>query len=164
MKSLTHAAAAALLILASACSAPCSSARNDAVAPTGEVYGKALPSGKPIPATAVMASPAKYNGQRVMLEGVVSEVCKVKGCWMVMSDGASKMRVTFENYSFFVPKDCAGRSVRVEGAFAMKEISVADAKHYLEDAGRHAEAAKITEPVKELTLVASGVEFVEAKR
>lgn len=160
MKNLLHLAATSLLILAAACS----STRNDAVAPSGEVYGKALPAGKPITAAALLQEPLKYNGQRVMLEGVVSDVCKVKGCWMVMSDGERKMRVTFENYGFFVPKDCAGRSVRVEGSFAVKEISVADAKHYLEDAGRHEDAAKITEPVRELTLVASGVEFVEAKK
>ncbi len=160
MKHLSTAAVAALLVLASACS----STRNDAVASSGEVYGKALPSGKPITAASLMSSPAKYDGQRVLLEGVVSSVCKVKGCWMVMSDGERKMRVTFENYGFFVPLDCEGRPVRVEGAFAVKEISVADAKHYLEDAGKHDEAAKITEPVKELTLVASGVEFTDAKK
>jgi hypothetical protein len=156
---MKHLAAALLLV-----SAACSATRNDAVAPTGEVYGKALPAGKPIAAEVLLAEPAKFNGQRVILEGVVSDVCKVKGCWMVMAEGERKLRVTFENYGFFVPKDCAGRAVRVEGAFAIKEISVADAKHYLEDAGRHADAAKISEPVKELTLVASGVEFVDAKK
>lgn len=157
MKLNTTFAAFSLFVLAA-----CSSTRNESVA-AGEAFGKALPGGKPVAATTVLHHPEEFNGERVLLEGTVTEVCKVKGCWMVMAEGDRKMRVTFENYGFFVPKDCAGRRVRVEGAFNVKEISVADAKHYLEDAGKHAEAAKITEPVRELTLVASGVQFVDAQ-
>ncbi|MBL8805102.1 MAG: DUF4920 domain-containing protein [Planctomycetes bacterium] len=109
-----------------------------------------------------MTNAANYDGKTVLLEGAVKEVCKVKGCWMTMAESGQTMRVTFENYAFFVPKDCAGRKVVVEGKFAVKETSVADLKHYLEDAGKHDEAAKVTEPKRELTLVATGVQFVEA--
>jgi hypothetical protein len=159
MKILRNLAVLSLFVAVSACS----STRNDAVAPKGEAFGKSLPAGEPLAAATVLHHPETYAGKRVMIDGTISEVCKVKGCWMVMAEGDKKMRVTFENYGFFVPKDCSGRKVRVEGAFEMKELSVADAKHYLEDAGKHADAAKITEPVRELTLVASGVQFLDAQ-
>jgi hypothetical protein len=159
MKNLRKLAVLSLFALVAACA----STRNDAVAPKGEAFGKALPAGEPIAAVTLLHHPENYDGKRVMVEGDIAEVCKVKGCWMVMAEGGKKMRVTFEDYGFFVPKDCAGRKVRVEGAFAVKEISVADAKHYLEDAGKHEDAAKITQPIQELTLVASGVQFLDAK-
>jgi len=38
-------------------------------------------------------------------------------------------------------------------------VPVEEARHYLEDAGRHAEAAAIVAPVPSFTLVASGVEL-----
>jgi len=134
----------------------------DAPARKGEVFGNAPASAQPVAAAAVMTNAANYDGKTVLLEGAVKEVCKVKGCWMTMAESGQTMRVTFENYAFFVPKDCAGRKVVVEGKFAVKETSVADLKHYLEDAGKHDEAAKVTEPKRELTLVATGVQFVEA--
>lgn len=134
----------------------------DAPARKGEVFGKAPANAQPVAAAAVMTNAANYDGKTVLLEGAVKEVCKVKGCWMTMAESGQTMRVTFENYAFFVPKDCAGRKVVVEGKFAVKETSVADLKHYLEDAGKHDEAAKVTEPKRELTLVATGVQFVEA--
>lgn len=134
----------------------------DAATRKGEVFGKAPASAQPVAAAAVMTNAANYDGKTVLLEGAVKEVCKVKGCWMTMAESGQTMRVTFENYAFFVPKDCAGRKVVVEGKFAVKETSVADLKHYLEDAGKHDEAAKVTEPKRELTLVATGVQFVEA--
>jgi len=133
----------------------------NAPARNGEVFGKAPASAQPVAAATVLTNAANYDGKAVLLEGAVKEVCKVKGCWMTMAESGQTMRVTFENYAFFVPKDCAGRKVVVEGKFAVKETSVADLKHYLEDAGKHDEAAKVTEPKRELTLVATGVQFVD---
>lgn len=174
MKHVQLATLAALTLLASctstevqAQSAPRATDQVAAVTPAaparkGEVFGKAPASAQPVAAAAVMTNAANYDGKTVLLEGAVKEVCKVKGCWMTMAESGQTMRVTFENYAFFVPKDCAGRKVVVEGKFAVKETSVADLKHYLEDAGKHDEAAKVTEPKRELTLVATGVQFVEA--
>ena len=39
----------------------------------------------------------------VKIEGQVTEVCQAKGCWMILVDGETYARVTFENYGFFVP-------------------------------------------------------------
>jgi Domain of unknown function (DUF4920) len=95
----------------------------------------------------------------VKLEGEVESVCQAAGCWMKvkMADGKT-MRVTFKDYGFFVPKDLAGTKVIFEGQPAVKTASVADQRHYAEDAGKSKEEiAKITEPKTELTFVADGV-------
>jgi hypothetical protein len=120
-------------------------------------YGSGVPRGEAIAATTVLHHPELYDGKTVVLEGTVAEVCPIKGCWMTMTEGDRSMRVTFKDYGFFVPKDCAGRTARVHGLVAVRDVPVDEARHYLEDAGRHDEAAKITAPVRQLTMVADGV-------
>lgn len=93
------------------------------------------------------------------VKGTVIEVCKKKGCWMTLDIGNNQtMRVTFKDYSFFVPKDCNGKEIIVEGV-AQKEVTeVAALKHYAEDAGKSKEEiAKITQPKEEYTFEAKGV-------
>jgi Domain of unknown function (DUF4920) len=97
--------------------------------------------------------------EAVKVEGEVESVCQAAGCWMKikMADGKT-MRVTFKDYGFFVPKDLAGTKVVFEGLPEVKTTSVADLRHYAEDAGKSKEEiAKITEPKVELTFVADGV-------
>ena len=93
------------------------------------------------------------------VEGKVAEVCQAKGCWMtlVKADG-SKMRVTFKDYEFFVPKNISGKTVVVNGKAYMNTTSVEELKHYAEDGGKsEEEIAMIKEPKKELAFEADGV-------
>jgi hypothetical protein len=76
---------------------------------------------------------------------------------MVLDGGGEPLRVTFKDYGFFMPLDSAGRDATVHGVFGIREVPVEEARHYLEDAGRPEEAAKITEPQRTYELVASGV-------
>lgn len=95
----------------------------------------------------------------VKLIAQVDAVCQKKGCWMDLktAEGES-MRVTFRDYSFFVPKDAAGKEAIVEGVAKIEETSVADLQEYAKDAGKSkAEIAAIKEPKKELVFEASGV-------
>ena len=59
----------------------------------------------------------------------------------------------FKDYGFFMPTDAAGKEVIVDGKAFVNEVSVADLKHYAEDAGKSPEEiAKITEPVNGICL------------
>ena len=120
-------------------------------------YGAALSAGTAVPAAQVLAQPESYDGRALIVEGKVADVCQVKGCWMTMVDGGREMRVRFKDYAFFVPRDSGGRTARLEGLFRIETTPVDEARHYLEDAGKHDEAMKITEPVTSYTFMASGV-------
>jgi len=122
-----------------------------------DVFGAALTDGDWTSAQKLMADPDAFDGKTLRVEGAVDEVCKKKGCWMTMRDGDKMIRVRFKDYGFFVPMDCEKRVVRIEGVFSVKTISEADAKHYLEDAGKHDEAAKLKGDQKELGFMATGV-------
>jgi len=89
----------------------------------------------------------------------IEDVCQKKGCWMnLVDDKGSKVRVTFKDYAFFMPKDAAGKTAIVEGIAMIDETSIADLKEYAKDAGKTKEdIAKIKEPKRELVFEASGV-------
>jgi len=90
----------------------------------------------------------------------IQEVCSKKGCWMKLPacEGEETIMVRFKDYGFFMPLDANGKEVIVEGKAFVTEVSVADLKHYAEDAGKSAEEIKkITEPKMELAFEANGV-------
>ena len=102
--------------------------------------------------------------ENIKIKAKVEEVCQAKGCWMnLVSDDApdSPMFVKFKDYGFFVPKDIAGREVIIEGEAFVEETSVEELKHYAEDKGKSSEEiAAITEPVKEVKFMATGVKLL----
>ena len=68
------------------------------------------------------------------------------------------MMVHFKDYGFFVPKDCSGKHIVMEGIAFIDVTPVAQLRHYAEDAGKSKEEIeKITADEKELTFEASGV-------
>jgi hypothetical protein len=123
------------------------------------VHGEPDFTGPHFTVAEVLAAPETHDGDTVVVSGRVAEVCPIKGCWMMLAADGREMRVTFRDYAFFVPTDCGGADVEVKGTFTISMIPAADAAHYLEDAGRHAEAAAITGPVQGYTLVATGARF-----
>lgn len=99
---------------------------------------------------------------KVKIRGTVAEVCQMKGCWMNVNTAGSNtgepLFVQFKDYGFFMPKDCAGQEVIMEG-IAYKAITpVEELRHYAEDAGKSkAEIEAITMPKEEKKFLASGV-------
>lgn len=123
------------------------------------VHGKKISEDGAVPAPELVAKLGDKPEMNTKVQGTVASVCKVKGCWMeVKTDQGKTMRVTFKDYGFFVPKDIVGKQVVFEGVAQQTTTSIAELKHYAEDAGKSkAEIAKITQPEKALTFVADGV-------
>lgn len=98
----------------------------------------------------------QFNGK---VTAKVTEVCLEKGCWMRVDKGdGTTMTVRFKDYGFFMPKNIVGHTVVLEGEAKQKEVSVAQQRHYAEDAGKSKEEIeKITEPKKETQFIATGV-------
>lgn len=157
-----------LLVVAAGCSAAVEpELPQDAAAAADpnawSTYGAAVGDGDVVAVDLLLAEPDRYAGQTVRVEGEIDTVCKAKGCWMTLAAGDRSMRVTFKDYGFFVPTDAEDRTVIVEGTFAVETVPVDEVRHYLEDAGKHAEAAQVTEPKQEFRLVATGVRMAPAQ-
>lgn len=119
-------------------------------------YGAGVKSKARMPLAQAVAE-KKFNTS-IALTATVAEVCQVKGCWMILVDGDTKVRVTFKDYGFFMPKNLAGTKVVVEGVLSEEVLSEKDARHYAEDAGKSkAEIAKIKGDQRELGFEATGV-------
>lgn len=101
-----------------------------------DVYGQKINPTNPSD-TEVFVSEVGEMPQKFKVEGVVEEVCQMKGCWLTLqNDKGANIRVTFKDYGFFVPKGISGKKVIVEGE-AKRELLDADvAKHYAEDGGK----------------------------
>lgn len=94
------------------------------------------------------------------ISGTIEEVCQAKGCWMTLqaNEDSDNVFIKFLDYAFFVPKDAAGKKAVVKGKVYNNITSVDELQHYAEDKGKSAdEVAAITEPKKELRMMAEGV-------
>lgn len=106
---------------------------------------------------AAMESVGGFEGK---VNTVIKETCQKKGCWMKVDvDGDDAMRVSFIDYSFFVPTGgVEGKEVIMQGKAYYDTTSVEMLRHFAEDAGKpEDEIAAITEPEFALSFEATGV-------
>ncbi|MFM8432028.1 MAG: DUF4920 domain-containing protein [Bacteroidota bacterium] len=122
-------------------------------------FGETITTEKAISVKRLPGMVKEGDTLKVKVEGTVNSVCQKKGCWMKMDMGNGEtMMVHFKDYGFFVPKDCSGKKLVMEGIAFIDVTPVAQLRHYAEDAGKSKdEIAAITEDEKELTFEASGV-------
>ena len=121
--------------------------------------GAAIGDSPSVDLESAIAAPEAHLGQSVIVEGKVDKVCPVKGCWLeLMPAGESRgVRVTFENYGFFVPKDSTGWTARLEGEFVRERLSKRDVDHLV---GEGATLQKRPDGTAvQISFVARGVEL-----
>jgi hypothetical protein len=120
-----------------------------------EVFGSPAEPGDARRLAEVIADDEQYLGKQVQVEARVAKVCQRKGCFFIAQDGDSVARVTFVDYSFFVPTDSGGKTVTIVGTFDRKTLSEDQARHYAEDAG--GDPAAVRGPRSEYSIVATSV-------
>lgn len=120
------------------------------------------PDAKAVPLARVLETPEMYAKTAVVVDGVISQACTRKGCWMELVPEAGKagVRVTFKDYGFFIPLDSKDMVARAEGVTTIKTLSKKEADHLSE------EGAKLTRnedgTAREVSFVANGVELRKA--
>ena len=130
----------------------------------GEWYGEKV---NPEGALSINDVVSKLNGgaqySDVKITGKITEVCPKKGCWLKLelSDGTSAT-VKMKDYGFFLPVSAKGKTVVIDGEVKLKTTSVAELKHYAEDAKKSKEEIDaITQPQKEVRVTAKGIVVVD---
>ena len=106
-----------------------------------QAFGKPLKGLAPSTLASILENPEK--GKMVALEGTIKAVCSEKGCWLTFEQDGANVHVTFEGYSFFVPKDSAGQRVKLEGRVLVKQRSKGELEH-LEGEGATSAAAAVS--------------------
>jgi hypothetical protein len=122
-------------------------------------FGKEIRLTKTLPLREAVKHPERYKDRTVLLEGRIKDVCQMKGCWLVLTDGDDTIRIKFEGYSFFVPKDSRGKQARVEGKLIWETISEAMARHYASEQSQPPDLSQMRGPQKVVSFEASGVQI-----
>jgi len=100
-----------------------------------ETFGAPLPEGETIELTTLLSEPERYLNRPIKIRTRVAQVCQAKGCFFIAQAGPHAARVSFADYSFFVPTDISGRTVTLAGELTTVELSQAQADHLSKDAG-----------------------------
>ena len=114
--------------------------------------GKPLAAKQPLALATLLTHADDYVGKDVQVEGKVTAVCQMMGCWMELTnDAGQKVRIKVEDGDIVFPKDSAGKTAVAEGKFTKHELTreqaVAQAKEDAEENGRKFDPAKIKGPV-----------------
>ena len=97
----------------------------------------------------------------VVISSTIAQVCEKKGCFFIAQDDQNQARVTFIDYSFFIPTDSQGKSATIVGKLSKKVLSEEQAKHYAEDAGKNPDDIKGEQA--EYSIVATSIVLQKSK-
>jgi cytochrome c-type biogenesis protein CcmE len=115
-------------------------------------YGKPLTAATPVKVSELMAKPDAYVGKVVKVEGLITEVCSKRGCWINVAGDKEfqTIRVKVEDGVIVFPLTDKGKKVVAEGTFTKteltKEQAVERAKHHAEETGTKFDPASVTGP------------------
>ena len=133
--------------------------KNNADSTAVAIFGDTITESDAVALTELESKLKGQDSLAIKLVGKITDVCQKKGCWMMMDLGNNKtIRVTFKDYAFFVPKDAAGKTAVIDGFAYTDTVSVAQLKHYAEDAKKSKEEIEaITAPEINTSFEAKGV-------
>lgn len=132
-----------------------------------EEFGQKLTLNQVTPVSTIMAAPDTYVGQRVLIKGMVVDVCAKRGCWMeIASDKAfEKIQVKVLDGEIVFPMSARGKEAVVEGVVEAlkysKEEAVAWFAHKAEEKGEAFDAGTVKGPMTIYRIKALGARITE---
>jgi len=118
----------------------------------GTQYGQKLTLTEITKVSDIMAQPKDYIDRRVLVEGMVVEVCAKRGCWMdVASDKAyEKIQIKVTDGQIVFPMSARGKKALVEGVVQELNLSYQQAlayyRHKAEEKGVPFDPSTVTGP------------------
>lgn len=129
----------------------------------GDTYGAKITEEGAISIVRVPVMLKEKDSLKVKVRATVVSSCSKKGCWMNLQiDDKTTAFVKMKDYEFFVPTAITGKTVILEGVAFTETTSVAELKHYAEDAKKSkAEIDAIKEPKTQVRFLADGILVVK---
>lgn len=89
------------------------------IAGEGTDYGKGVTIDAAVPVETLIASPDDYLGKAVRVDGVITGVCKKRGCWMQITDSetGNGVRIKVDDGVIVFPYTAMGKKASAEGVF-----------------------------------------------
>jgi len=114
----------------------------------------------------LMASPEEYVDKTVTIEGLVTSVCKMRGCWMTIASDEKyqKLRIKVRDGDMVFPLSAKGRKALATGKFTKIEFSMEQTINYYkrnaEHDGKTFDPASVTKPYVYYQVVPVGVKIL----
>jgi hypothetical protein len=128
----------------------------------GTQFGKELSIAEPTSIAAILKSPDQFNGKRVLVEGRITEVCEMMGCWIMIqeAEGTEALRFKVDDGVITFPMDIKGKIARAEGVVSVKELSedeqIAEGEHHADETGTTFDASTVSGPKMRVQLNGEG--------
>lgn len=113
----------------------------------------------------INAHPEQYLGKKVLVEGLIIDVCAARGCWMDIASDLpfEKIKVKVVDGEIVFPMEAKGKLARVEGVAEeiklTKQQAIKMAKHHAEEQGTAFDPASVTGPVSFYRIRGLGAEI-----
>lgn len=127
--------------------------------------GEARTDAPTVAIEALFDNPTAYAGQRVRVEGMVTGVCPMKGCWMTLAaERGLEVRVKVEDGVVVIPKEAEGNPASAEGIVKVKDMTrdewVAWHNHLAEETGTKFDATTVGDgPFQMVSIEGLGIEI-----
>ena len=115
------------------------------------VYGAGVDEIESVSISSIAANPEAYAGKTVRVEGMVTDVCSNKGCWLELAGGqpGEKARFKVNDGEMVFPTSAKGKSAVAQGTVVTQQLTLEETRameaHFAEDAGRDFDPESITE-------------------
>ncbi len=119
-----------------------------ALAGDEKTYGKGVTGAEIVKISDLLAKPDQYVGKTVRVEGLITDVCPRRGCWINIAGDKEFQTLKFkvEDGVIAFPLDAKGKRAQAEGVFTKLEMTpeqaVEHAKHQAEERGVAFDPAK----------------------
>jgi hypothetical protein len=135
----------------------------------GKSFGAGVKLAQPTSIDTILANPKDWNGKTVRVEGMITDVCPKRGCWMELAGETPGQKLKFKvtDGEMVFPMDAKGQRASAEGVIAVKELSIEESKQYAEyqakEYGKPYDPASITAPTVVARLDGTGAIIHDAK-
>lgn len=125
-------------------------------------YGTGVSGATPVKLSELMAKPDAYVGKVVKVEGLITEVCPKRGCWINVAGDLEfqTIKVKVEDGVIVFPVTDKGKKVVAEGTFRKSELTkeqaIERAKHEAEEKGTKFDPSSVKGPVTVFQIQGTG--------
>ncbi len=132
--------------------APAAGAGDASTQVAGKVYGKGVSDVPTVHVSKLLAEVETYVGKRVRVEGLVTDVCPMRGCWFNMAGDkpGTQLRFKVRDGVMVFPMSAKGQYAVAEGVVRKIPLTLEQTKKYMahqaEEKGEKFDPASVTKP------------------
>jgi hypothetical protein len=138
-------------------------------APQGQKIGAGVTLTDTVAIDAILADPAAFKGKTVRVEGMITDVCPKRGCWMELAGTGpgQKLRFKVTDGEMVFPMDAKGTRAVAQGEVSVRELTLEQTKQHAEyqakEYGIAYDPASITKPTSIVQIDGTGVVLLAKK-